>query len=113
MPREKIAIWPSDKTSRITTKLTETLGGNRTLTVDEVNRYQAFSFDPAAARDLTLPSEAECAGLVLFISNKADGAEIISIKNDNGDVICTPTQNEAAIIWCDGVGWYGLVGSQA
>ena len=112
-PREKIATWPSDRANRVTTKATETLAGNRTLTVAEIEQYQAFSFDPAAARDLTLPAEAACAGVVLMISNKADAAEVITIKNDGGDTIVTPAQNEAAIVWCDGTGWYGLVGAQS
>lgn len=111
--RERIAIWPSDRASRFTVKPTETLAGNRTLTVAEVEQYQAFSFDPAAARDLTLPAETACAGVVLFISNKADAAEVITVKNDGGDTIVTPTQNEACIVWCDGTGWYGLVGAQS
>lgn len=112
-PREKIATWPSDRANRITAKATETLAGNRTLTVEEIERYQSFSFDPAAARDLTLPAEDACAGVVLMISNKADAAEIITVKNDAGTAIVTPTQNEACIVWCDGANWYGLVGAQS
>jgi hypothetical protein len=112
--RERIAIWPSDRASRVTVKPTETLTGTRTLTVPEIEKFQAFSFDPGgAARDLNLPAVGACAGVVMFISNKADAAEIISIKNVGGDTIVTPTQNEACIVWCDGTGWYGLVGSQA
>ena len=113
MPREHIAIDPLDWASRISHKLVETLGANRVITVDEVNRYNGFAFDPAGARDLTLPATAECAGVVLFISNQADAAEVITIKYAAGTAICTPTQNEAAIVWCDGVTWYGLVGAQS
>jgi hypothetical protein len=51
--------------------------------------------------------------VVLFISNQANAAEVITIKNDAGTAICTPTQNEAAIVWCDGVSWYGAVGAQS
>lgn len=113
MPRERIAIWPSDMASRINCKPLETLAANRVLTVDEVNQYQAFAFDPAAARDLTLPSEAECKGVILFISNQANAAEIISVKNDAGTAIVTPTQAEACVVWCDGTNWYGFVGAQS
>jgi hypothetical protein len=113
MPRERIAINPSDKASRMSCKPVETLGADRVITVEEVNRYNAFAFDPAGARDLTLPPEAECVGVVLFISNQANAAEVITIKNDAGTAICTPTQNEAAIVWCDGVSWYGAVGAQS
>jgi hypothetical protein len=113
MPRERIAINPSDKASRISCKLVETLGANRVITVEEVNRYNGFAFDPAGARDLTLPPVAACKGVIIFISNQADGAEVITIKNAAGTAICTPTQNEAAIVWCDGVAWYGSVGAQS
>ncbi len=97
----------------MTTKATETLAGNRTLTVAEIEQYQAFSFDPAGARDLTLPAEEACAGVVLMISNKADAAEVITVKNDAGTAIVTPTQSEACLLWCDGTGWYGFVGAQS
>ncbi|HEU5085665.1 MAG TPA: hypothetical protein VFU14_20155 [Acidimicrobiales bacterium] len=86
----------------------ETLSGTRTLTVAEVNEANIFSFDPGgAARNVDLPAEADCKGIVLFISNKADAAEVITIRDDAGGTVCTPTQNESAIVWCDGVTWDG------
>ena len=48
-----------------------------------------------------------------MISNQADAAEIITVKNSGGTGILTPTQNEACLLWCDGVAWYGLVGAQS
>jgi hypothetical protein len=86
----------------------ETLTGHRTLTLAEVQAANIFSFDPGgAARNLILPAEASCAGMVLFISNKADAAEVITIQDDTPATVCTPTQAESAVVWCDGVTWDG------
>ena len=86
----------------------ETLTGHRTLTQAEVDAANIFSFDPGgSARNLILPAEANNAGVVLFISNKADGAEVITIQDDSPATVCTPTQNESAVVWCDGVTWDG------
>lgn len=114
MPREKIAIWPSDRASRINTKLKETLTAHRTITLDEIEKYNAFSFDPGgAARNVILPPEAECKGVVIFISNEADAAEVITVQDDTPATVGTPTQNEAILCWCDGVSWFGLVGASS
>jgi hypothetical protein len=113
MPVERIAIRPSDKASRINTKLTETLTGNRTITVEEIETYNGFSFDPGGARNLVLPPEEACKGVVIYISNEADAAEVITVKDDGGSTIGTPTQNEAIVCWCDGVRWFGLVGASS
>jgi hypothetical protein len=91
----------------------EVLGDDRVLTQAEVDDNNMFSFDPAAARNLDLPAEADCAGIVLFIYNSANAAEVITIRDDGGGTICTPTQAESAIVFCDGVSWRGLVGSAA
>ena len=88
----------------------ETLTGHRTLTQAEVNESTIWSFDPGgAARNLILPPEATSTGIVLFISNAADAAEVITIQDDTPATVCTPTQNEDAIVWCDGVSWFGGV----
>ena len=53
------------------------------------------------------------------ISNTADGAEVITIRGWNGSsttgTICTPTQNETAIVTWTGAtsGWIGIAGSDA
>ena len=92
----------------------ETLGDARTLTQAEVDESTIWSFDPGGAgRTLTLPAEATSAGTILFISNEADGIEILTIEDDATATVCTPTQTEAAIVFCDGVSWFGLSGSSA
>lgn len=113
MPRERIATWPTGRANRMSVAAAETLSANRTLTLAEIEKYQAFAFDPGAARDLTLPAEAACKGAYLYVANTANAAEVITIKNDGGDTICTPTQAETAFLWCDGTSWYGLVGANS
>ncbi len=91
----------------------ETLSTDRVLTQAEVDDNNMFTFDPAAARNLDLPAEATSTGIMLFIHNAANAAEIITIRDDAGGTVCTPTQNETAIVMCDGVSWRGIVGSAA
>jgi hypothetical protein len=87
----------------------ETLTGTRTLTQAEVDENNIFTFDPDGARNLVLPAEADNAGIVLYIHNAASGAEIITIQDDAPATVVTPTENETAVVWCDGVAWRGLV----
>lgn len=61
--------------------------------------------DPAGARDVTLPALQD--GLIFFITNMADAAEVITIKTAAGVAVCTPTTLESAIVWCNGVTWGG------
>ena len=83
-----------------------TLGGNLTLTP----KSPPLQFiDPNGARTLTLPAEADSKGLTFLIHNNAGGAEIITIKDDAAATIATPTQNEMALVYCDGVSWHGVV----
>lgn len=86
----------------------ETLSGDRVLTTAEVRQYRHWTFDPAGARDLTLPDAADVAGEEITVSNTANAAEIITIKADSATV-CTPTQNEDAILWSNGTAWRGGV----
>lgn len=90
----------------------ETLAGNRTLTTAEVKQYGIWTFDPTAARDLTLPAVADNVGQIVVVSNTADAAEVITIKDGTGTV-CTPTQAESAFCWCDGVRWRGIAGANS
>lgn len=89
----------------------ETLAADKVLTHDSA---QLQLLDPGgAARNVDLPAEEESAGLFFVIANRADMAEIITVRNDGGTTICTPTQNETAIVFCDGTNWVGLVGDDA
>lgn len=86
----------------------ETLADNRTLTAAEVAESNIFAFDcGGSARSLTLPAESTSAGLILFISNTSDAAEVLTIQDDTPATVCTPTQNEDAIVWCNGTSWFG------
>lgn len=100
--------------SRLPQKKVETLAADKTLTSKDLDKYNGFAFDPGGAgRAVNLPAEAACNGCIVMISNEADAAEVLTIKNDGGDTLVTPTQNEAALLWCDGTSWYGLVGATA
>lgn len=88
---------------------TRTMAGTVVLTVASP---PIQLLDPGgAARNLDLPAEADSEGLVFLISNEADAAEVITVRNDGGGTVCTPAQNEAAIVFCDGTTWTGLVGA--
>ena len=62
---------------------------------------------------------ADQSGGTFVISTTADGAEVITIRGWNGSsttgTICTPTQNETAIVHWTGAtrGWIGIAGSDA
>ena len=112
--RERIAIAPTDRASRMSVKVNETLTGARVITVAEVERYQAMAFDPGGAgRNVDLPAVAQCAGVILYIANTADAAEVLTIRNAAAATIVTPTQAESCVVWCDGVAWYGMVGANS
>lgn len=114
MPRERIATAPNGRANRWAVAAAETLSGNRTITHDEIERYNAMAFDPGGGgRNVDLPPEEICAGVYLYISNIADAAEVLTIRDDAGATIVTPSQGEAAMVWCDGVRWYGMVGAQS
>jgi hypothetical protein len=84
---------------------TETLAGNKTIATGD----PTFQFlDPTTARDVTLPAVADNVGKHFVIRNTADGAEVITVKNAGGATICTPTQNETAVVLCVGGVWIAL-----
>jgi hypothetical protein len=92
----------------------ETLTGHRTITIAELRESNMFTFDPGGAhRNIVLPAEADCAGQFIFISNEADAAEVLTIQDDTPATVCTPTQAEAAVVWCDGVKWMGIAGASS
>lgn len=112
MARERIATWPSDRASRLSLLPTETLTGDRTLSLDEIERYNAFAFDcNGAARNLVLPAEAACEGVYLLVRNATAATHVLTIQNDAaGTVEAVPAATGAAV-WCDGTTWHALLGA--
>lgn len=89
---------------------TLTLAGTLTMT----NRDPIVAFlDPGGAgRKVLLPAEED--GLFFAFVNTADAAEVLTIKDDADAVtFATPTQAEAAVVFCNGVTWGGLVGASS
>ena len=82
---------------------TEVLAANKTLALTDVT-YQRL--DPGgSARDVTLTAEASSVGRVFHILNTADAAENLVVKDDGAATIVTISQNEAAVLVCDGTAW--------
>lgn len=92
----------------------ETLAANRTITAAELLANTVFTFDPGGSgRNVVLPNASSSyKGQMVFIANAADAAEVLTIQADSATV-CTPTQNETALVVCTGVKWYGLVGANS
>ena len=91
----------------------ETLSGTRTITSAEATTYGIMTFDPGGAgRSVVLPDPTTHDGQMLLIANTADAAEVLTISDGVG-TCATPTQAESAIMWCDGVRWRGIAGSNA
>jgi len=71
--------------------------------------------DPTAARDVTLPPEADSENKFLIISNRSNGAENITVKNDAAATInvltgsATASLSETGLYWCDGTTWYSIL----
>tara|TARA_R100001129_G_C5322265_1_gene247887 strand:+ start:1274 stop:1729 length:456 start_codon:yes stop_codon:yes gene_type:complete len=68
--------------------------------------------DPTGNRNLDLPAEALCTGLLLLIMNNATGSssETITLRNDAAATIATIEEAEQCLVYCDGTTWRGLVG---
>lgn len=86
---------------------TETLSANKTLT----DRDAPIQFlDPGgAARDVTLPAEGN-GNHPFIISNRADAAETITVKNDAAATIAEIAQDETKAVYPDGTNWAALSG---
>ena len=90
---------------------TRTLAADLTLTTKDA---PVQFIDPGgAARNVTLPAEASSEGLVFFIQNTADAAEVLTVRDDTPATVVTPTQNEGCVVYCDGTTWHGFVGAEA
>ena len=73
----------------------------QTLTV---NSEWHQRIDGQGAIDVLLPAEA--AGLSVFITNTADGAEALTVKDDSDkDTIVVIDQNQSALLHCNGTTW--------
>ena len=89
-----------------TTALADAAG---TLTVAST---ALLNMTPTAARSVTLPAEAQSAGLVYFFANLSGGAFSVTFLGSLGGSIKgngVVPQNKTAYLWCDGTNWYGLV----
>lgn len=94
---------PSRYTSRV-------LAVEDNLTLDCDDAYRQVIDPNGSNRNVVLPKEACSKGLCFLIYNSADAAEILTIQaSDAATTICTPTQNEAAWVECDGTSWRGQV----
>ena len=115
MPREKIATWPSAQASRVTVGASESLSGNRVISVAEIEVNQAFIFNPGAtARNVDLPAAAACAGVMVFIGNAGTTTGTLTIRDAAAatiDTIAAPAANNltGALLFCTGAAWFGLV----
>ncbi len=87
---------------------TETLSATKTLVdIDFPIQY----LDPGGAnRNINLPAEA-ATNHAFFISNEADAAENLVIKDDSPATIITIGENELGLLISDGVIWRGAVWS--
>lgn len=117
MAREAIATWPKAAASRVTVRTAETLAGNRTITLAELEQWQALIFDPGTtARDVTLPPAAACLGVKVFIGNKGTTTGTLVVKDSGGTAVATVgsvAANDVSGAWflCDGTAWYGALGA--
>lgn len=87
-----------------------TLGADLTLT----HGAAPLQFlDPGGAgRKVLMPTEADSKGLCFFIVNKADAAEDLTIRDDaDAATVGTISQNEMAMLVCNGTIWHIGVGT--
>ena len=83
------------------------------MTAAEVQKNAYWALDPGGAgRSVVLPAAATVPGELLFVSNTADAAEVLTISADSATVV-TPTQGETAMLFCTGVKWFGIAGANS
>jgi hypothetical protein len=101
------------KSEAITMAATHTLLVTGTAASNQTKITSNFLIvDPTGNRNLDLPAEALCTGLLLLIMNNAtaSSSETITLRNDAGDTILTIDEAETGLAYCDGTTWRGLVG---
>lgn len=112
MARERIATAPSGHSNRWSTRASESIGSTRVLTFAEVERFQAFQFEPTAASvNLDLPAEESSEGAYLFIKNAAAATNALAVRDDAAGAVVTIAATKAALVWCDGTTWLPLLGA--
>ena len=85
-----------------------TVSYSATGTTDEVYASAPnLRIDPGGStRVLVMPAEAGSVGVHLRITNTADGAEDLTIRNNADDTtVGTIAQNETGSVMCDGTAW--------
>jgi hypothetical protein len=99
------SLWTAGMKSGVNV---QTLAGTTTM---PTNPNVMNFLDPGGAtRILLLPPEVK--GLMLIIVNTADAAEDLTVKEDsNTTTIGTISQNEMAILVCNGTTWFIGVGT--
>lgn len=102
-----------DSLRRDTTHEIAAAAANQTLADLEALKGNLIVIDPGGGNvDLTLPPEANAAGICLDIQNSADAAETVTVKDDAAATIIVLAQDEAGRVCCDGTAWRGFVGAE-
>lgn len=115
--REGVATWPKNRANRVNVRPSEALSGNRTITFDEIERFQAFIFNPSTtSRDVILPAAAACQGVLVFIGNLGTTTGTLVVKDSGGTAIATvgsTAANDVSGAWfmSDGTSWFGALGA--
>ena len=60
----------------------------------------------AGTENLLLPPEADCAGVLILITNT--GGESIVVQDDAGGSLDTVATAEFGLFYCDGTAWQGM-----
>lgn len=88
---------------------TATTTGTITLTTVS-NRIQFLDPNTATNRTVTLSPTADSAGIKFDIFNTGTSGDLL-VKTTGASTVVTITQNEGAMVACDGSNWYGMVGA--
>ena len=89
----------------------ETLAGNHEIT-PQAAQFQLLDCG-GSGRSVILPAEEASQGLFFVIKNTSDGAEDLTVKDDNADPVDTLGKNEFGVFVCDGTSWVSGVGQVA
>lgn len=88
----------------------ETLAGTKTLVPQDAT-FQIL--DPDGNKTVVLPAEEASQGLWFVIKNAANGAETITVDDDNGGEVDTIGVKTFGVFVCDGSTWASAVGEVA